>query len=89
MEKFRATHGILVDVTIERLGPNDVPRVSADKSDRIPVCIWLIHHARLQFLINPLLKEVTSHFYAVVHQLHPYRACSGYVDVDIRQVFQC
>ncbi|GFY88826.1 hypothetical protein Acr_06g0007660 [Actinidia rufa] len=46
MKKFRSKHGILANVTTERPRPNDVPCVVANNPDRIPVCIWLIYHAR-------------------------------------------
>ena len=43
LEKFKATHGILVNVTIERPGSNDIPHVVVEKLDYIPVHTWLIH----------------------------------------------
>ena len=49
MEKFRATHDILTDITIEHPRPNDVPRVSEGKPDRILVSIWLVYQAGLRF----------------------------------------
>ena len=60
MARFRATHGILVNFTIEHLGPNDVPRIVVDNPDRILVHTWLIYQVRLQFQINSLLKEVMA-----------------------------
>ena len=36
MEKFRATHGIPANVTIECRGPNDVSRIVIDNLDGIP-----------------------------------------------------
>ena len=61
MEKFRATHSIPANVTIEHPEPNDVPRVVVNNSALILVQLWLIYQAELQFPINPLLKKVMAH----------------------------
>ncbi|GFY97745.1 hypothetical protein Acr_12g0002860 [Actinidia rufa] len=62
LEKFRATHGIPTNVTIEHPVPNNIPHVVAEKLNCIPICTWLIHQAGLRFLINPMLKEVMARY---------------------------
>ncbi|GFS42554.1 hypothetical protein Acr_00g0080500 [Actinidia rufa] len=57
LEKFKATHSILANVTIGHPRPNDIPHIAAKMPDRISIRIWLIHQAGLRFPINPMLKK--------------------------------
>ena len=50
--------GIPDDVLIERPVPNEEDAIVQGHGDRIPVRAWLIHQARLQIPISPMLKEV-------------------------------
>ena len=59
MERF-STHGIPVNVTIERSRPNNVLYVVVDNLDRISVRTWPIYQVGLRFPISLLLKEVMA-----------------------------
>ena len=62
MERFRASHGIPVDVYIHRPRPNEVAPLVEGNEDRISVHIWLIHQARLRFTISPMLKAMMARY---------------------------
>ncbi|GFZ12041.1 hypothetical protein Acr_23g0004260 [Actinidia rufa] len=68
MEKFRVIHGILTDVTIERPGPNDVPRVSGDNLKPHPSVRQL--HSYLVCSVDTM--QILDKFFSAEDLLHVY-----------------
>ena len=60
LNEFRIDHGIPNNVQIERPRSNDNANTIEGNGNWIPIRIWLIHQARLQFPISPMLKEVMA-----------------------------
>ena len=58
LNKFRTDHRIPDDVQIEHSKLNEIVNFVEGNRDRIPVCIYMIHHVGLQFPISPMLKKV-------------------------------
>ncbi|GFZ10850.1 hypothetical protein Acr_22g0002480 [Actinidia rufa] len=61
LEKFKATHGIPADVTIERPGPNDILHVVVERLDRIPVSVNFV---RTVFAVDTLMNILDKPFSA-------------------------
>ncbi|GFY98933.1 hypothetical protein Acr_13g0003340 [Actinidia rufa] len=93
LEWYRAKHGIPANVHIERPEPNEIAHLVEGNEGRIPVRIWLIHQAGLQFPISPMLKRgdgtLPPHLHASVRQFCLNRACGGHVDASNGENLQC
>ncbi|GFS42013.1 hypothetical protein Acr_00g0077680 [Actinidia rufa] len=61
LEKFKTTHGIPANVTIEHPGPNDIPHVVVEKPNRILVSVNFIHTVlAVDTLVNILDKPFSA-----------------------------